>query len=103
MSDIGDGIISGLNEAISYMKGTGDRGQFIEHKFAPVCQVDEVDVKAIREKLGLTQSGFASAFGLSLYALRNWEQGKRKPDPAARAYLKVISFAPETVRKALAG
>jgi putative transcriptional regulator len=57
-----------------------------------------VDVKAIRQGLGLTQASFAARFGLSLHALRNWEQGKRKPDPAARAYLKAIKKAPETVK-----
>jgi putative transcriptional regulator len=62
----------------------------------------EVDVKAIRQGLGLSQASFAARFGLSLHTLRNWEQGKRQPDPAARAYLKVIEKAPETVYEALA-
>ena len=48
---------------------------------------ETIDVKAIREKMGLSQSSFANKFGLSVYTLRNWEQGKRQPDPAVRAYL----------------
>jgi len=52
--------------------------------------------------MGLSQSSFANRFGLSVYALRNWEQGKRQPDPAARAYLKVIEKAPDIVAKVLA-
>jgi len=63
---------------------------------------ESVDVKAIRERMGLSQSLFANRFGLSVYALRNWEQGKRQPDPAARAYLKVIDKAPDIVTKVLA-
>jgi putative transcriptional regulator len=63
---------------------------------------ERVDVKAIRNKLGLSQASFSASFGLSLYSLRNWEQGKRQPEPAARAYLKVIEKAPETVKSALA-
>lgn len=101
MSDIGEAIISGLTEAIAYMDGSADKARYNAHKFEPVNQVEDINVKAIRDKLGLTQAAFASAFGLSLYALRNWEQGKRKPDPAARAYLKVISFNPELVHTAL--
>ena len=62
---------------------------------------ESVDVKAIREQMGLSQFSFANRFGLSVYALRNWEQGKRKPDPAARAYLKVIEKAPDVVIKVL--
>ena len=63
---------------------------------------ENINVKEIREKTGLSQSSFANRFGLSVYALRNWEQGKRQPDPAARAYLKVIEKAPDVVIKALA-
>jgi putative transcriptional regulator len=64
---------------------------------------EQVDVKAIREQMGLSQSAFANRFGLSIYTLRNWEQGKRQPDPAARAYLKVIEKVPEVVSRVLAG
>jgi len=53
--------------------------------------------------MGLSQSAFANRFGLSIFALRNWEQGKRQPDPAARAYLKVIEKVPDVVCKVLAG
>ena len=62
---------------------------------------ESIDVKAIREKMGLSQSSFANRFGLSVYALRNWEQGKRQPDPAARAYLKVIENVPDVVTRVL--
>lgn len=62
---------------------------------------EKVDVKSIRHQMGLSQSEFARRFGLSLYTLRNWEQGKRHPDPAARAYLKIIEKAPELALKVL--
>jgi putative transcriptional regulator len=63
---------------------------------------ENINVKAIREKMGLSQSSFANRFGLSIYALRNWEQGKRQPDLAARAYLKVIEKEPDIVTRVLA-
>ena len=103
MSTIGQEIIAGLTEAVDYMDGTADRTQYAAHDFPPAHAPEKVDVKAIRRKLGLSQSVFAAAFGLSLHALRNWEQGKRQPDPAARAYLRVIEAAPDVVRRALCG
>lgn len=101
MSTIGQEIIAGLTEAEGYMDETADRTKYGVHDFTPVHAPEKVDVKAIRRKLGLSQSVFAAAFGLSLHALRNWEQGKRQPDPAARAYLRVIEAAPDVVRRAL--
>ncbi len=101
MSKIGQEIIDGLHEAVAYMKGNADESQYRLHEFSPMKCPDSVDVKAIRHSLGLSQARFASAFGLSLHTLRNWEQGHRVPDPAARAYLKVIANAPDVVQKAL--
>lgn len=37
------------------------------------------DVRAIRERMDLSQSGFASLLGVSLRTLQDWEQGRRKP------------------------
>jgi putative transcriptional regulator len=62
----------------------------------------EVDVKAIRKKLGMTQAEFARSFGFGLDAVQNWEQGRRRPEGAARAFLKVIDREPDAVRRALA-
>lgn len=60
-----------------------------------------VDVKKVRERLGLTQEQFALRFGLELDAVRNWERGRRPPDAAARSYLAVIDRRPEAVQDAL--
>ena len=66
MSTIGQEIIAGLTEAVGYMDGTADRAQYGVHDFPPASAPERVDVKAIRQKLGLSQTGFAAAFGLSL-------------------------------------
>ena len=60
------------------------------------------NLKAIREKLGLTQKEFAATFQLSLSAVRDWEQGRFAPDRAARTLLKVIAHNPAAVKEALA-
>jgi putative transcriptional regulator len=66
-----------------------------------VRQVDEADVKAIREKTGLSQSQFALLLGVSLKTLQNWEQGRRHPVGPARALLKIVRSDPEGAIKAL--
>ena len=56
-----------------------------------------VNVKKLREKLGLTQEAFAEAYRIPLGTLRDWEQRRKFPDAPARAYLLVIERDPEGV------
>lgn len=67
------------------------------YSFAPA------DVKAIRSKLGKSQSEFALMIGVSVGTLRNWEQGRRTPDGPALALLRVASAEPKAVARALRG
>jgi len=62
---------------------------------------EEIDVKAIRAKLGMTQPEFAERFGLSIKTLRHWEQKQRVPEGPTRAYLLVIDRDPDAVQRAL--
>jgi putative transcriptional regulator len=65
--------------------------------------VKDPDVRKIRENLKLSQNEFAARFGFSPAVLRNWEQGRNRPDGAARVLLAVIARHPEAVEDALAG
>jgi len=56
-----------------------------------------VNVKKLREKLGMTQEEFASAYRIPLGTLRDWEQRRKFPDAPARAYLLVIEGNPQGV------
>lgn len=58
-----------------------------------------IDLPALRRRLGLTQTAFAARFGFSVGALRNWEQGRRLPDRAARILLRFIEHDPETAAR----
>jgi putative transcriptional regulator len=58
-------------------------------------------VKVIRRALGLSQEEFAERFHIPLGTLRDWEQSRKEPDAAARAYLTVIARNPEAVSDAL--
>ena len=55
----------------------------------------------IRERLGMSQAEFAAALTIPVATLRNWEQGRVRPDPAARALLTVVARAPEAALAAL--
>jgi len=57
--------------------------------------------KEIRQKLHLTQEQFAIKFHVPLGTLRDWEQGAKQPDTAARSYLQVIAKIPQLVMQAL--
>ena len=69
---------------------------------AELRSAPDVDVKAIREALGLSQSEFAARFGLRAKTVQNWEQGRSRPDESARVLLRVIQHEAEAVDRALA-
>jgi putative transcriptional regulator len=94
MAKGGLSILRGARQALDYARGA--REGFVAH--VP----DAVDVAAIRKRLGLSQGEFAARFGFKLDALQNWEQGRRRPDGAVRAFLRVIDREPEAVQRALA-
>ncbi len=67
-----------------------------------VIEIPLVDVKAIRRRLGMSQSEFARMIGVSVATLQNWEQGRRRPEGPARALLKVAAENPKAVSAVLA-
>ncbi len=90
-----DTIAAGLVDAIAYAQGDKSRGK------ARVVEVPTIDVAAMRKKLGLSQDRFAAAFGVSPSTVRNWEQGRRRPEGPAKVLLRVIDKEPEAVLRAL--
>ena len=73
-----------------------------EMKASRVADIRPVDVKAIRSKLGVSQTEFALMIGVSVSTLQNWEQGRRRPEGPAQALLKVAASNPRAVVAALA-
>lgn len=94
-NNVGQEIISSLKEAVAWAGG----------KDVPVrittVQVPMTDVRAVRRQLGLSQSEFAAKFGFQPATLKNWEQGRTRPDGPARVLLTVIARHPEAVEDAL--
>jgi putative transcriptional regulator len=92
-----ESIMGGLEDALAYARG--DRSRAITHE----VEVPEVDVRGVRTRLGLSQSKFAAMFRVSVATVRNWEQGRRRPEGPALVLLTVIEREPDAVRRALAG
>jgi putative transcriptional regulator len=84
-----DKIAEGLTEALAIAKG--------EKKPAKLHIPPELDVSAIRTKIGLSQDDFATAFGFTVNQIRDWEQGRSRPLGGVRAYLMIIDRDPKGV------
>jgi putative transcriptional regulator len=93
--EVADRMIRGLEQALAFVEGRAKKGTYVVH-IPP-----EIDVKAIRGRLGMTQQEFAVSFGFSVNTVRHWEQGRRVPEGPTRAYLMVIDREPKAVQKAL--
>ena len=76
-----------------------DARPMTEEEWAAAPRVPQV--KVIRRALELSQEDFAAHFRIPIGTLRDWEQGRKEPDAAAKAYLRVIASEPDVVRKAL--
>jgi putative transcriptional regulator len=59
------------------------------------------DIVALRRFVGLSQPKFAQAMGISVHTLRNWEQGRRRPEGAAIALLRIAARHPRIIRENL--
>lgn len=96
-NNVADELVEAMREAVAIAEG---RVQPTAVHRIPVP--DDIDVRAIRAATGLSRTEFAKQFALDPRALQDWEQGRRRPDRAARAYLTVIARRPDAVVEALA-
>ena len=96
MSKATSRILQGAREALALAKGEADTSAYRIH--VP----SDIDVKALRRRFKLSQEEFAKRFGFTAARVRDWEQGRSKPDGAIRAYLMVIEREPKAVTRALA-
>ncbi len=92
-----DGLFDKLTESVR-QAGAIRRGEL---KPSRVFEFGPMDVKAIRRKLRQSQTEFARMIGVSVATLRNWEQGRRRPEGPAQALLRVAERNPGAVAEAL--
>ena len=94
MTEAGESMIRGALDALAFAQGKKDHGCIVHIP-------DEINVQRIRRKVEMSQSEFAGYFGVSKRTVQEWEQGRRVPSGASRAFLMVIDKEPEAVRRAL--
>ncbi len=92
---VGASIIRGLKEAIAWTEGKNDKVR------VTIVDVPEVNIRKVRLKMGFSQAQFATKFGFPPATLRNWEQGRSRPDAPTRVLLAVIARHPEAVEDVL--
>lgn len=90
-----DKIAAGLMDATAIMEGRADPDSY--RVYVPA----DVNVKAIRAKLNMTQDQFAARFGFSPGAVKDWEQGRKTPEKSNRVLLTIIDRRPDVVTEAL--
>jgi DNA-binding transcriptional regulator YiaG len=78
----------------------GQKTRLLAHVRGKQYELRSPDVRAIRERLGLTQEAFANRFCLKLRTIQQWEQRRAMPDLPARILLKAIEQAPDVIAKA---
>lgn len=94
MTKAGKRILKAAEQVRAYLDGETVEG-FVVHT------PEEIDVRAIRKKLGLKRSEFARRYGFAADTVKDWELGRRYPERSARILLRVIEREPEAVERAL--
>ncbi|UVC07571.1 transcriptional regulator [Rhizobium sp. TH2] len=92
--DIANGILEGLKEAIEWKRGT------LALETVNFDPMPASKIKEIRKRYAKSTKAFEKRFGIPASTMNNWEQGRRKPDPAARLLLRIIEQSPEAAEKA---
>lgn len=92
-NDVFDELMTSVQEMDGIVKGQKQPTRRFEFR--------EPEVKAIREKMGVSQDKFAVILGVSKRTVENWEQGRRHPTGAARSLLKIVEADPQHALEAL--
>ena len=90
-----ESISKGLQEAVDYSLG--------EDVEVRVFEPDPINLKELRNHIGMTQREFATTFGISLGTLRHWERGDRQPRGAALVLLNLLQKNPKAILEVLYG
>lgn len=85
-----DELLASVRDMGLHMRGEKVAG-------AVVREFPEPDVKAIRERTGLSQTRFAFLIGVRPKTLQNWEQRRVRPAGPARALLKIVEANPQAL------
>jgi putative transcriptional regulator len=93
-TDFGKALEEGLNEALAWKRGE------LALETVNIDPMPVERIRAIRKRVARSAKAFEARFGIPAATINNWEQGRRKPDPAGRLLLKVIEKDPDAVERA---
>lgn len=91
--NISDELLASMEQAVGIAEGRVKPGR--------IWTPPEINVTDIRKRTGLSQVRFATRYGFTPGAVRDWEQGRRTPEKAARTLLLLIDREPQAVERAL--
>jgi putative transcriptional regulator len=99
MSPLAQRLARAVREMKSVERGTLTAGRVTSVSKGKRLELPTAAARTVqaRARLGLTQEQFAALLGVSVATLRNWEQGRREPDRAARVLIAVAELEPKTV------
>lgn len=89
----GEALLEGLEEARAWKRGE------LALETVNIDPMPAARIRAIRKKVANSAKEFERRFGIPAATINNWEQGRRKPDPAGRLLLQTIEAAPDIVEK----
>ncbi len=95
MSKLFDELMEGLEAYKSHLEGKITLRTTVVEVHDPIVITPE-EVKAIRQKLNLSQAVFARKLHTSVRTYQGWEQGRTKPNPQAVLLLKMVEKSPQT-------
>jgi putative transcriptional regulator len=91
----GKDLINSMNEVHDFIK----KGKKI--KGAKIHIPNAINVKRIREKIGMSQTMFAKHYAFNSRTLQEWEQGRRVPSENQQILLRLIDSNNDAVEKVL--
>lgn len=86
-------LLQAAKEALAWRRGE------LELEVVEIDPMPPERIRAIRKRVASSTKAFERRFGIPAATMNNWEQGRRKPDPAARLLLKLIEEEPEVVER----
>jgi putative transcriptional regulator len=90
-------LVQSMREAAAHARGETVPGLRVHHVQPP----EPLDLAAIRGRTGLSREAFARRIGVSMDTLRDWENGRRKPEGPARVLLAMLSRNPRVLEETL--
>lgn len=89
MNEFYDKLAQGLQEAIAYERGE-IKARKVTYHITPIRQYNNLQIRAIRNHAGMSQSVFADYIGVSKKTVEAWEKGTNHPTGSACRLISLL-------------